>query len=418
MQNSSREQSLQSLAAWLLEHGGDITCVDPNGDTACSLMFKARHGIEFLESCMYRYIDLLEFRQSAALDSLIFSAIAHSLPQFGLRLRKQLEEFSTPPAISSRPHQNSHALISFNTEHHLMEIRQASKAFRVQFIRGICRQGNTALLEPLVCAGFDVEERTHDSPSYLEEAVQQGNYETAVMLLGAGAKVWGEWSALDVLIERWKSMDPVLIKSEQKLFDRLLEHTHVRCPNALTRAIFNKLEYCSRRLAEKGFARKPQDKIQGCLDMLNGSEVMEAVKFDDIQALRMLLEYNSHLEFEDRSGYTPLMQALDKGRVPLVQCLVNGGARCLQLISKKCTAWDVATRNLHGSHPRKSTLSGASGYIVNQPTVSYETDLEMYKVLERAKHRESGPQGTRGCEYSISLINEHAAANPHWKCKP
>jgi hypothetical protein len=45
-----------------------------------------------------------------------------------------------------------------------------------------------------------------DGPSYLKEAARAGNYATAKMLLAAGAKIHGEWSALDINIQAMEGL--------------------------------------------------------------------------------------------------------------------------------------------------------------------------------------------------------------------
>ncbi len=389
MQNASREQQFQNITTWFLENGGELASVDPNGDTACSLIVKAPHGIEYLQSHVSGFVDIVDLLQSATSDSLIFSAIARSRPQFEVRLRKQVEEFSTPPALSSRPRRaRNHLGIFFDEQQQRMAIQDAGNGLRVQLIRGLCRHGDTTMLAPLLEAHLDLEERLNDSPSYLEEAVRAGNYATAKMLLTAGAKIQGEWSAIDVIFDRWGSLNQTQIKNELPLFDMLVDHVQVRCPNALARAVGAEFNYCARRLLEKGFMRSGQDQDLGKLDLWNGSEVMEAVKHGRLEALKMLIEHGACLEFENRYGYTPLIQALDIGDPAFVRCLIQGGAKCLQQTSAKLTAWDVARANLNVSHPRKPSLKGGYNFVSDRTGASYEADLEMYRLVKKALQEE------------------------------
>jgi hypothetical protein len=61
------------------------------------------------------------------------------------------------------------------------------------------------MLAPQLHANPDLEESVNDSPSDIVEATPVGNLATVKMLLDARAKILGEFSALNVIFERWKS---------------------------------------------------------------------------------------------------------------------------------------------------------------------------------------------------------------------
>ncbi|KAH0565040.1 hypothetical protein GP486_001566 [Trichoglossum hirsutum] len=387
MQHEKLEQRMQQLASLLISAGADPTIYDSDGHSAISLIFSAPGGLSYLQSFLFRYIDLIKFQQMGAMETWILAAIARSVPEFQYRLIKQLEDFRTPPAISSSPPRKLLPILQLDINHQVSEIQQSSLISRTTFVRILSSRGTASMLEPLLQQGLNVNEVRNTPLSYLGEAARTGNHETMSVLLNAGADINGgaTFTALDALLERWAAMDMTgtdkRIEDEYFMFEQLVNTTGIRSTDALIRAIYLRRDYCIVRLLQAGFGRKANDPSRG-LYSLSGSEAVEAIKHNNLRGLQLLIEHGASLEFEDRGGYTALLHALDKGHLDLVEALVEGGAKLLQQTSIGLTALDVARENVSAGHPRKPKFLGTFGFTDQMRSVTHKEDLQAYSLLQ------------------------------------
>lgn len=109
---------LQSIASLLINAGSDLAVCDPAGSSACSLIFRSRHGLAYLESFVYRYIDPLALQEMASANAWVLAALARSFPPFQRWLENQLAEYRTPMNLSSyrRPIDRTVTQLSFESQ--------------------------------------------------------------------------------------------------------------------------------------------------------------------------------------------------------------------------------------------------------------------------------------------------------------
>ncbi|KAI9656800.1 MAG: Ankyrin-2 [Bathelium mastoideum] len=392
MQNEALEPHMQEIATILMKRGAEICDYSPEGFSVCSLIFSSSSGLQFLQSRVSTFVSVTALEELGGLDLWIFAAIANSQPEFKSRLQSEIREFCTPPSISST-RSSRKTTFPLDMETALPQITGIeNKTTRVHLIRGLCRQGGSLMLQNLVQSyDIDLQETINASQTtYLTEAVSRGQYNVAELLLANGAEVSGEDSALDVLFERWNGRQEEMLKNDGPLFDLLLRHTTERCPNALARSIANRLPFCSQKLIELRFMRT-NTKTSGLLDRINGSEVMEAIKYHDVASVQLLIEHGAMIEFCDSSGYTPLMQAVDKGLPEIVQCLLYGGANeSTRSEVDGVSAFGLGKRNVKLNHPRRPQLRGAYGFsqLAGCLPVDRSKDEEILKLLHQARSKD------------------------------
>jgi hypothetical protein len=204
MKNEQLGQRMQPLVSLFLSAGADPAVCVSSGKSAISLLFDTAGGLAYLQSSLWRCIDLIQFQQLNSLDNWIIAAVACSVPEFHCRLTAELEEFHTPAAISSYRSQKPASLPQLDIFHQISEIRNADCQTRETFVRLLCRSGTALILEPLLQQGVDANEAGKNELSYLGETARSGNRETFAVLLKAGANTNDgvACSPLDTLLER------------------------------------------------------------------------------------------------------------------------------------------------------------------------------------------------------------------------
>jgi ankyrin repeat protein len=390
MKNERLGQRMQPLVSLLLSAGADPAVCGSRGKSAISLLFDTAGGLAYLQSFLWRCIDLIQFQQMSSLDNWIIAAVARSVPEFHCRLTAELEDFHTPAAISSHRSRKPPSLPQLDIFHQISEIRNADAQTRETFVRLLCRRGTAQILEPLLQQGVDANEAGNGELSYLGEAAQSGNRETFAVLLNAGSNINDGviYSPLDALLERWAvsmrrgELDETM-KKEAEMFEQLKRTPQIASEDAVYRTIYLRNEYCMTRLLELGFGRRQgQPRGPSHLSQLYGCEAFSAVKGGYLRGLQLLVDYGVGLDFEDQEGYTALQHALDKGFVEFVKVFIEGGAKHLQRTSAGLTALEVARKNLAAPHPRTPTFVGAYVYLDNVKSVTYDDDLKAFLLLQ------------------------------------
>ncbi len=412
MKNGRLEQKLQTFSTVLLSAGADPTLLDSEGSSAVSMIFNAAAGLDYLQSCFYKFIDIIRFQEISSRDTWILAAIARSVPNFHLRLQKQLEDFHTPWSISSFPTRTSFTIIGFDLNHQISEIKNADDLSRASFMRGLCGRGTASMLEPLIRCGLDINEGNNGEMSYLGEAANTANHETLSVLLNAGADInrGTIYSPLDALLEKWVTLNNTnvpktqvmeTITNEWPIFEQLVKTPGIWSTGALIRAIILRHDECVECLLQSGFGRKANEMPHGYY-ILSGGEVVETVKHKNTAALKLLVKYQAGLDFEDREGYTALMHCLDKGHTELFKILVEGGANLTHRTSAGFSAKGLARTNATAAHPRKPTLRGVFGYTDQMRPVTQGEDLEAYALmiqkLESIQEQASDSAKSRFCK--------------------
>jgi ankyrin repeat protein len=397
MKNEQLGERMQPLVSLLLSAGADPAVCSSSGNSAISLLFDTAGKLAYLQSFLWRFIDLIQFQQMSPLDNWIMAAVARSVPEFHCRLIAELEDFHTPAAISSHRSQKPASLPQLDICRQIFEIRNADCQTRKTFVRLLCRKGTAQILEFLLQQGVDANEAGNDELSYLGEAARSGNRETFDVLLKAGANVNDgvAYGPLDALLERWavsmrRGELEETLKEEAEMFEQLIRIPQITSEDAVYRTIYLRNEYCMTRLLELGFGRRPgQPRGSSHLSQLYGCEAFSALKAGYLRGLQLLVDYGVGLDFEDQEGYTALQHALDKGFVDFVHVLIQGGAKGLQRTSAGLTALEVARKNLAAPHPRTPTFVGAYVYLDNIKSVSYDDDLKAFLLLQA--HLKDGP---------------------------
>ena len=95
------ESRLQSLTSLLISTEADLTIHNSEGLAPYSLIFKSQHGLPYLESLVYQYIDLFTVQEMTSISSWILAALARSIPTFQKWMESHLASYCTPVNLSS-----------------------------------------------------------------------------------------------------------------------------------------------------------------------------------------------------------------------------------------------------------------------------------------------------------------------------
>jgi hypothetical protein len=75
-QSTDLDQKLRPVADAIIRNEADLTISDENGYSACTRIFQIRHGLEYLEQFVYRYIDLLALHDMDTVDYWLITTLA------------------------------------------------------------------------------------------------------------------------------------------------------------------------------------------------------------------------------------------------------------------------------------------------------------------------------------------------------
>lgn len=396
------ENRLQPLTDLIIEAGADLTARDSRGCSTSTLIFGSTLGPEYLQSFVYRYIDLLAMDELTLLDSWMLAAVAHTVPAFGIRIKRQLEEYRTPPSISSYLHRKPLKYEQLDYKYQVAKIQNGDIKTRAMFMREICFKGSSSILEPLLQAGIDVNEVPDvGSRTYLECAARAGNFDVVSRLLKAGAR--SPYDPLDAkagpvnprggpikeLIRRWeftkvdyRSEKTKPISEELRVLDELISAPGIPEHATLEYAIYARLPQAVDRLITGGYGRRKDSLLANTDPYLKiGSEVVSAVIHRDFRCLKMLTEHDFGLEYEDLGGYTALLHGLDKGYDNFVALLLQNGAQVAQNTSSGWAPALLAKKNLAAKHPRRPKLMGCCVLNDELESVTYDQDLRTHQLV-------------------------------------
>lgn len=102
LETRNLELRLQSLASLLIQADADLTAYNNEGFAACSLVFSSQHGLSYLESFVYRYIDLYTLEEMTSVDAWILAALARSFPTFRRCRESHIAIYRSPQNLSLR----------------------------------------------------------------------------------------------------------------------------------------------------------------------------------------------------------------------------------------------------------------------------------------------------------------------------
>ncbi|MCJ1477115.1 hypothetical protein MMC13_005786 [Lambiella insularis] len=418
MAQNTLESQLNSIASLLICANSDMTLCDYQGSSPCSLIFKSQHGLEYLETFVYKHIDLFTLQQMASVDAWILAAMARSLPIFQKCLEVQLQEYRTPKQLSSCQLPREENVIQFDPQHQIEEVKKAIAEVRTSFLSALCTKGTVSMIMPFLHCGIDLDElSTTSSSTYVRSAAKQGNTEVVLALLEAGASMNVGTASIenegigpvDEFLERWFS----LLQGRPEYFGcaelefwvlpKLLQNPTFRGPNVLFLSLkTDQPDFIFRYLLEAGCGRRDNTPPASWKTKVLGSEIIEAVELDR-PIISVLLEYGLGLECEDRLGFTALLHALDRGRgrVDYTRILVDAGADIVRRTASGYTPLQFAKANLRAQHPRFPKRSKNSRAWQLQP-VSLEEDQAAYEMLKSAIQERRLKQA----KWSILAINQ------------
>lgn len=190
MSESTQKTKLPLIANLLIDAETDLTVCDSEGYSACSLIFKSQHGLQYLENFVYRYIDLFTLQQMASVDAWVFATVTRSFLTFQIRPEAQLREYYTCPNLSSARFKKDQSIVQFDIRHQVTEIQTASVEVRTSFMKSLCAKGTVVMIEPFLRSGIDLNETDTDSTmTYIHFAAKNGNIDVVLALLSAGALI-------------------------------------------------------------------------------------------------------------------------------------------------------------------------------------------------------------------------------------
>ncbi|TKA78351.1 hypothetical protein B0A49_01233 [Cryomyces minteri] len=400
------EARLHEMASLLIGAGTDLAIPDHKGTSACSFIFQARTGLKFLQSFVYRFVDLFTVQQMDTPEAWLLAALARSTPTFQKCLEAEMRSYRCVPNLSSSRQPRSERIEQLDANLQVLEVQQAGPATRTSFLTSLSANGTLPMIAPFLQAGINLDESLSAShPSYACTAAKHGNIEVLMALLNAGASLSGQAQyphgstfqsypvgAVDDLIERWFSLrigrpgeyfgDP---KAEYWVLPELLRNPTFSGPNVLYVAIRTRQpEHIYRTLLDAGCGRRDGVPPASWQQKVYGSEVIEAVKVND-PIISVFLEYGLALECEDRIGFTALLHALDRGNGALhyTKLLIEAGADLTRRTASGLTPIQFAQRNLNKQHPRMPRHNWTLRAWDLRP-VSLEEDLEAYEMLVTA----------------------------------
>ncbi|KAK3178191.1 hypothetical protein OEA41_000324 [Lepraria neglecta] len=430
------ESRLQSLTSLLISADADLTIHNSEGLAACSLIFKSQHGLPYLESFVYQYIDLFTLQEMTSVDSWILAALGRSFPTFQKRMESHLSSYRTPVNLSSCQNPVEQIRPQFEVEQQIAEVKRASVKIRTGFLRALCSRRTIAMVGPFLDCGINLNELESPIPNtYIRAAASQGNLDIVVALIGAGALVnakssypeYGDWdppayrasSPVDDLLERWHSLRDQTLgysgnpESEQWVLKKLLQNPTFNEPNVLFRAFMKASPPAIiKDLLDTGWGRRDNTAPASWCQKVNSSEVIEAVKSQN-QVIPLLLEYGLAKECDDCFGFTALLHALDCGQRAhdSAQLLIDAGADLCRKTGSGFTPLELVKRNVSTQHPRWPMASRTLGKRVERweldksklNPVPLEEDHHAYDLLIKAFKEYDGAQMREGWQ-SKSLV--------------
>ena len=400
---------LQSIASLLIHAGTDLAVCDPAGSSACSLIFRSRHGLAYLESFVYRYIDSLTLQEMASASAWVLAALARCFPTFQRCLENQLAEYRTPMTLSSCRRPIDRTVNQFNFENQITGVKQASVAIRTNFLGALCRGGTLSMIAPFLDCGIDLDELEPQSFStYMRTAARHGQLETILALMEAGASVdvqpsepqanLREWDPIirdlgpvEDLLERWFSLregrptytgEP---EDEYWILKKLLQSPTFNGSNVLFKAIrTSQPPAIFKCLLDAGCGRRDNTAPESWCQKVRGSEIIEAVKSNNPN-INLLLSYGLGMECEDCLKFTALLHALDRGEgcVDFTKTLIDAGADLVRRTGSGFTPLEFATKNMKATHPRLPNPAWTLRAWELRP-VSLEKDQHAYELLKMA----------------------------------
>lgn len=408
---------LQAIASLLIGAGTDLAVCDPAGSSACSLIFRSRHGLAYLESFVYRYIDPLALQEMASTNAWVLAALARSFPTFQRCLENQLAEYRTPMTLSScrRPIDRNITQFSFETQ--ITEVKQAPVAVRTNFLGALCTGGTLSMIEPFLDCGIDLDELEPQSFStYMRIAARHGQLETMLALMDAGASVdvqpsdpqakLREWDPtirdlgpVEDLLERWFSLregrpmytgEPA---NEYWILTKLLQRPTFNGSNVIFKALWtSQPPAIFKCLLDAGCGRRDNAAPESWCQKVRGSEIIEAVKSNNPN-INLLLSYGLGIECEDCMKFTALLYALDRGKgcVDFTKTLIDAGADLVRRTGSGFTPLEFAEKNMKAKHPRLPNPAWTRKAWELRP-VTLEEDQRSYHLLKRAIREKNLPR--------------------------
>lgn len=408
---------LQAIASLLIHAGADLAVCDPAGSSACSLIFRSRHGLAYLESFVYKYIDPLALQEMASANAWVLAALARSFPTFERCLEIQLAEYRTPMTLSSCRRPIDRTITQFNFENQITEVKVASVAVRTNFLGALCTGGTRSMIAPFLNCGIDLDELEPQSFStYMRTAARHGQLETILALMEAGASVdvqpsdpqakLREWDLnirdlgpVEDLLERWFSLregrptytgEP---ENEYWILTKLLQSPTFNGSNVVFKAIWTRqppgILKC---LLDAGCGRRDNTAPQSWCQKVRGSEIIEAVKSNN-PSINLLLSYGLGMECEDCMKFTALLHALDRGEgcVNFTKMLIDAGADLMRRTGSGFTPLEFAEKNMKAKHPRLPNPAWTRKAWELRP-VTLEEDQRAYKLLKMAVGEKNIPR--------------------------
>lgn len=407
---------LHAIASLLIQAGTDLAVCDPAGSSACSLIFRSRHGLAYLESFVYRYIDPLILQEMASANAWVLAALARSFPTFQRCLENQLAEYRTPMALSSCRRPIDRNITQFNSEDQIREVKQASVAIRTNFLGALCTGGTLSMIAPFLDCGIDLDELEPQSFStYMRTAARHGQMEIILALMEAGASVnvqpsypqakLREWDSTAILgpvedlLERWFSLregrptytgDP---ENEYWILTKLVKSPTFNGSNVVFKALWTRQSPAILKcLLDAGCGRRDNTAPESWCQKVRGSEIIEAVKSNNPN-INLLLSYGLGMECEDCMKFTALLHALDRGEgcVDFTKTLIDAGADLVRRTGSGFTPLEFAEKNMKAKHPRLPNPAWTRKAWELRP-VTLEEDQRAYKLLKMAIREKNIPR--------------------------
>lgn len=428
---------LQAIASLLIHAGTDLAVCGPTGSSACSLIFRSRHGLAYLESFVYRYIDPLALQEMASANAWVLAAVARSFPTFQRCLEHQLAEYRTPMTLSSCRRPINKNIAQFNFENQITEVKQASAAIRTNFLGALCTGGTLSMLKPFLDCGIDLDELEPQCFStYMRTAARHGQLEIILALMEAGASVdvqpsdpqakLREWDPtirdlgpVEDLFERWFALRegrPMYSGEPEKeywILTKLLQSPTFNGSNVVFKALWtHQPPAILKCLLDAGCGRRGNAAPESWCQKVRGSEIIEAVKSNNPN-INILLSYGLGMECEDCMKFTALLHALDRGEgcVDFTKTLIDAGADLVRRTGSGFTPLEFAEKNMKAKHPRLPNPAWTRKAWELRP-VTLEEDQRAYKLLKMAIReknipREKGGFGGKNSQTEFSELLYH-----------
>lgn len=423
---------LQAIASLLISAGTDLAVCDRAGNSACSLIFRSRHGLAYLESFVYKYIDPSALQEMASANTWVLAALARSFPTFQRCLENQLAEYRTPMTLSSCRRPIDLTVTEFDLENQIAGVKLASVAVRTNFLGALCTGGTLSMIAPFLNCGVNLDELEPQSFStYIRTAARHGQLETMLALMEAGASVnvqpsdsqakLREWDPIvrdlgpvEDLLERWFSLRegrPTYTgkpENEYWILTKLLQSPTFNGSNVLFKAIWTgQPPAIFKCLLDAGCGRRDNTAPESWCQKVKGSEVIEAVKSNNPN-INLLLNYGLGMECEDCLKFTALLHALDRGEgcVDFTKMLIDAGADLVRRTGSGFTPLEFAAKNMKAKHPRLPNPAWTLRAWELRP-VSLEEDQHAYDLLKMAIREKNLPQekGSFRGEISQTIIS-------------